>query len=125
MGKNKILLVDDDPELSKLLQEALESFGCEVKLCAGGAEVVGLLRSYKPDLLVMDVMLPGLDGYSLITRIAGDPNLCEVPVVVMSALTTSRCMFETFSQVIAFFSKPFNVEDLIEKVKTALAKKSK
>lgn len=123
MGKTKILLVDDDLDLSKLLQEALESVGCEVSLCDNGGEVMNVLRSIKPDVLVMDVMLPGLDGYSLAHRISGDPELCKVPVVVMSALTTSRCMFETFPQVAAFFPKPFNTEELIEAIKTAIEKK--
>ena len=116
-------MVDDDFELSALLQEKLESLGYEVKLCEGGKEVPGILRSYKPDLLLMDVMLPGLDGYSLATHIANDAELKALPVVVMSALTTSRCMFENFSQIIAFFSKPFDTEELVETIKTALAKK--
>lgn len=123
MGKNKILLVDDDLELSKLLQEALEGVGCEVKLCDNGSEVLNVLHADRPDILVMDVMLPGLDGYSLAHRIASDPELRELPMIVMSALTTSRCMFETFPQVAAFFSKPFDTQDLIEAIKTALAKK--
>ncbi len=123
MGNHKILLVDDDLELSRLLQEALEGVGCSVKLCDNGAEVLNMLHADKPDLLVMDVMLPGLDGYSLAHRIVDDPDLNDLPLIVMSALTTSKCMFETIPQVSAFFSKPFEAAELIEAIKTTLAKK--
>ena len=55
---NKILIVDDDPEISSLVQYTLESQGHQVKVCDTGREVMDMLRSYKPDLLVLDVMLP-------------------------------------------------------------------
>ncbi|PIS46555.1 MAG: hypothetical protein COT17_07885 [Elusimicrobia bacterium CG08_land_8_20_14_0_20_51_18] len=123
MGKNKIFLVEDDFDLSKLLKEALESLGYEVELCDGGREVPELLRSSKPDLLLMDVMLPGMDGYSLVTQLAAEEEFSRLPIVVMSALPASQYMFDRFPQVVAFFPKPFNTEDLVEAIKTALAKK--
>jgi len=118
----KILLVDDDPDISSLLQGQLEQAGYLVKLCDAGDEVLGALHSYKPDLLITDVMLPGIDGYSLISHMGDDEELRTLPIIVMSALTTSRSMFETLPQVKAFFSKPFSAEDFLEAVKAALAK---
>jgi len=120
---NKILVVDDDPEISSLVQYTLESLGHEVKVCDNGREVMDVLRSYKPQLLVLDVMLPGIDGYSLATQISEDGELNTLPIVVLSALEPSRTMFQRFSQVAAFLTKPFNTDDLMEAVKSALAKK--
>ena len=120
---NKILVVDDDPEISSLVQYTLESLGHQVKVCDNGREVIDTLRSYKPELLVLDVMLPGIDGYSLATQISEDPDLSTMPIIVLSALEPSRTMFQRFSQVAAFMTKPFNTDDLLEAVKTALAKK--
>lgn len=120
MGK-KILIIEDDLELSSLLREKMESCGWEVKVCDNGREVVECMESYSPDLLLMDVMLPGLDGYSLANTITGEEKFKRVPIIVMSALPTSQFMFERIPQVAAFFSKPFNMEDLAETVKTALA----
>jgi len=119
----KILSVDDDPDITNLLQGELEKQGYQVKVCDGGEEVIAVMRSFMPELLIMDVMLPGIDGYSLTNQIGEDPELCGIPLIIMSALTTSRSMFETMPRVAAFFSKPFSNEDFIEAVKNALAKK--
>ena len=120
---NKILVVDDDPEISSLVQYTLETLGHQIKVCDNGREVLDTLRSYKPDLLVLDVMLPGIDGYSLASQISEDPELSKMPIVVLSALEPSRTMFQRFSQVAAFLTKPFNTDDLMAAVKNALAKK--
>jgi DNA-binding response OmpR family regulator len=121
---NKILVVDDDPEISSLVQYTLESLGHEVKVCDNGREVLDMLRTYKPELLVLDVMLPGIDGYSLATQISEDADLGKLPIIVLSALEPSRTMFQRFSQVVAFLTKPFNTDDLMEAVKNGLAKKA-
>ncbi|HAH32532.1 MAG TPA: two-component system response regulator [Elusimicrobia bacterium] len=120
---NKILVVDDDPEISNLVQYTLETLGHQVKLCDNGREVLDTIHSYKPALLVLDVMLPGIDGYSLATQISEDPEFGNMPIIVLSALEPSRTMFQRFSQVAAFLTKPFNTEDLTEAVKNSLTKK--
>ncbi len=120
---NKILIVDDDPEISSLVQYTLESQGHQVKICDSGREVLDTLRTYKPELLVLDVMLPGIDGYSLASQISEDLELNKMPIVVLSALEPSRTMFQKFPQVSAFMTKPFNTDDLLEAIKTALTKK--
>jgi DNA-binding response OmpR family regulator len=120
---NKILVVDDDPEISTLVQYTLESAGHQVKICDNGREVLDTLRSYKPELLVLDVMLPGIDGYSLAAQISEDAELKKLPIIVLSALEPSRTMFQRFSQVVGFLTKPFNTDDLMEAVKNGLTKK--
>ncbi|HNW44472.1 MAG TPA: response regulator [Elusimicrobiales bacterium] len=120
---NKILVVDDDPEISSLVQYTLESQGHTVRVCDNGREVLETLHTFKPELLVLDVMLPGIDGYSLASQIAEDPDLKELPIIVLSALEPSRTMFQRFSQVAAFLTKPFNTDDLTEAIKSALGKK--
>ncbi|MBU2530331.1 MAG: response regulator [Elusimicrobia bacterium] len=116
-----ILIVDDDPETSSLVQYALESVEHETKICENGRDVVDTLHDFKPDLLVLDVMLPGIDGFSLATEITEDEQLNTMPIIVLSALEPSRTMFQRFTQVRAFLSKPFNTDDFLEAVKTALA----
>jgi len=120
---NKILVVDDDAEISSLVQCSLESMGHQVRVCDNGREVMDTLRSYKPDLLILDVMLPGIDGYSLTNLITEDADTKKLPIIVLSALEPSRAMFQRFSQVAAFLTKPFNTDDLMEAVKTALTNK--
>jgi len=119
---NKILLVDDDPEILSLVQYALESMGHQVQVCDNGREVIDALHTYKPELLLLDVMLPGIDGYSLANQISEDATTKEIPIIVLSALEPSRTMFQKFPQVSTFLTKPFNTDDLMEAVKTALTK---
>ena len=119
MGK-KILIVDDDPEISSLVQYTLESAGHQTQICENGRDVMDTLRDFKPDLIVLDVMLPGTDGFSLTTEITEDEDLSSIPIIILSALEPSRPMFQRFTQVTAFLSKPFNTDDLLETIKTAL-----
>lgn len=123
MGE-KILIVDDEPEIPNALRAAFEPLGYQVKICESGLDVMEDLRSYKPDLMIMDVMLPGIDGYSLVSRIYDDEGeFSGLPIIMMSALDTSRCMFERFPLVAAFFTKPFPRNDVVEAAKAVFAKK--
>jgi len=119
----KILVVDDDPEISSLVQYTLESMGHNVKVCENGRDVIDSIKEFKPDLMVMDVMLPGIDGYSLTTKISEDPDMMKIPIIVLSALEPSRSMFSKFSQVSAFLTKPVNTDDFLEAIKNAIASK--
>ena len=119
----KILVVDDDPEISSLVQYTLESMGHNVKVCDNGRDVIDSIKEFKPDLMVMDVMLPGIDGYSLTTKISEDPDMMKIPIIVLSALEPSRSMFSKFSQVSAFLTKPVNTDDFLEAIKNAIASK--
>ena len=120
---NKILIVDDDPEISSLVQYTLESMGHQVQVCDNGREVMDALGAYKPDLLLLDVMLPGIDGYSLAHQITEGADTKELPIIVLSALEPSRPMFQKFTQVKAYLTKPFNTDDLMESVKNALTER--
>lgn len=119
----KILVVDDDLEISSLVQYTLESVGHTIKVCDNGREVLDAIKEFSPELLVMDVMLPGIDGYSLTTKISESPETAAIPIIVLSALEPSRSMFGKFTQVNAFLTKPFNTDDLLDAVKNALSKK--
>ncbi|MCX5786220.1 MAG: response regulator [Elusimicrobia bacterium] len=120
---NKILIVDDDPDIPNALRGVLEPLGHQVEICANGQEALDTLQSYKPDLVIMDVMLPGIDGYSLVITISDSVGFNRLPIIVISGLDSSKVMFERFPQVAAFFTKPFHMDDFTEAVKTALAKK--
>lgn len=119
----KIMIVDDDPEISNLLQYTLESMGHVVRVCDNGRDVVDNLKEFLPDLMILDVMLPGIDGYSIATTLSQDPELSKIPIIVLSALEPSRSLFGKFNQVIAFMTKPFSTDELLETVNNALSGK--
>lgn len=120
----KILIVDDDLEILRILQDALRSAGHEVRTCDNGGCVEQELKDFKPDLMVLDVMLPGMDGYTLALRITENPATRSLPIVVLSGLEPSQAMFQRFSQVAAFFPKPFDPDLLLETVRKILSAKA-
>ncbi|MFH1619091.1 MAG: response regulator [bacterium] len=119
----KILVVDDESEIASLVQYGLETAGYEVSTCENGRQVIEMLEKVRPDLLILDVMLPGVDGFSLQTKISQDKAFKNLPVIILSALEPSRTLFQKFSQVVAFLTKPFNKDELLAVVNKTLDNK--
>ena len=81
----KVLLVDDDPDLQLLASFALEKVGgFEVASCDGGVEVIDLARRERPDVILMDVLMPELDGPELVARLRAVPELAATPVIFLT-----------------------------------------
>jgi len=119
MGE-KILVVDDDPEIQLALQGPLEAEGYTVRLCDSGREVAAAVAEFKPDLVLLDVMLPGVDGFSLAMSLSEADATCNLPIIVVSGLDTSEALFRSLPQVKGFITKPFVTDTLLEKVRKAL-----
>ncbi len=116
----KILIADDEPTLLHFCTVALERENHTVVLAETGPEALEKLKTEKPDLLILDVMLPGMDGYTLQLQMSEDERFFRIPVIVVSALKNSLGMFEKFPQVAATLAKPFLGEDLTKAVEKAL-----
>lgn len=121
MGQ-KILLIDDDPEITNILGDSLKAAGYQIEVCDSGLDALNAILSYKPDLLLLDVMLPGVDGFTLAKQITEGAATSELPIIVLSGLEPSVAMFKRFRQVAAFMPKPFNPEELLEIIRKTLAK---
>ena len=115
----KVLVIDDEPEMLSLIKYTLEQGGFEVHTCGDGRLAWDKIASVKPDVLVLDVMLPGVDGYSLGLKISQDASLKTLPIVVMTALEPSKTLFLKFPQVVGFMTKPFKTDELLATVKNA------
>ena len=86
MPLQKVLYVEDDPDIREVAQLALELVGgLEVRMCASGEEAVAQAPGFAPDLLLLDVMMPGLDGPSTLARLREHPTLSSTPAVFMTA----------------------------------------
>ena len=116
----KILVADDDPEIVELLQFSLTSAGYTVVSVPDGFCLPALVKKEKPDLLILDVMLPGMDGYSLEVQFSHNEETRQMPVIVLTALPAARQLFEQFPQVKKFMSKPFESADVVAQVKEIL-----
>ncbi len=121
----KVLVIDDEPEMLNLVKYTLEKGGFEVSTCDNGRHAWDEILKIRPDLLVLDVMLPGIDGYSLQLKISQDPQTKDMPIIVLTALEPSKTLFQKFPQVQAFMTKPFKTEELLQAVQTAVERSSR
>ncbi len=121
MGK-KVLVIDDEPEMLNLVKFTLEHGGFEVSTCDNGRQAWDAITNLKPDLLILDVMLPGIDGYSLQLKIAQNDSTKALPIIVITALEPSKTLFQKFPQVVGFMTKPFKTDELLDLVQSAINK---
>ncbi len=124
MGK-KILVVDDDPHIVSLIKSRFEANRYEVITANDGEECIEKILSDKPDLIILDIMMPKVDGYNVLVGIkeikAITGELPEIPVIVLTAVADPRVreMVEK-EQIVDYIIKPFDSADLLAKVKKAL-----
>jgi CheY-like chemotaxis protein len=112
----KILIADDEEEIIELLRTALELAGYEVLGISSGSKLFELIENSKPDLLILDVLMPGFDGYSMQLHLSQYESTKNIPVIVITALPAARTLFEKFPQVKLFLTKPFNTDTIVKKV---------
>ncbi len=120
MGK-RILLVDDDPELVELVRFNLEAAGFLVRAAADGAEGLKLARALRPDLILLDLMMPELDGFSVCEILRRDRATASIPIFIVTAVATqlSRCAgFEAGAD--AYITKPFSLKSLMSRIQQIL-----
>ncbi|MGY6631137.1 MAG: response regulator [Wenzhouxiangella sp.] len=87
---NRILYVEDDPDIQAIAVMALETVaGMTVKACSSGAEALAAAEGFAPDLIVLDVMMPGMDGPTTLTALRDLPSLIDTPVIFVTAKTQS------------------------------------
>lgn len=117
--ETKILYVEDEPFLAKVVKETLEHQGFSVQLVQDGAEVIHAFDRYQPDVCVLDVMLPNMDGFSLGRIIkARQP---EVPVIYLTAKSFTEDVLTGFETGASdYIRKPFSIEELIARIHNQL-----
>ncbi len=106
----RILVVDDEPDIAVVLAELLEAEGYETTRAANGREGLDEILKSPPDLVLMDVMMPVMDGSQLLAHLKGDPKLRNLPVIVMSAGNPPKVVTESG---VTFLGKPFDVDVLL------------
>ncbi len=119
MERNKkILAVDDERHIVRLIQVNLERAGYQVITAFDGPEAVKKVESDKPDLVVLDVMMPKMDGFEVLKRLQANPETRDIPVIMLTAKAQDADVFRGWSSgVSAYLTKPFNPLELITFVK--------
>ena len=122
----KLLLIDDDPNLILLVKDYLEFRGYEVVTAENGREALEVLEQKTPDMIICDVMMPEMDGYSLVSTIRSDPKTSWIPVLFLSAKGQSQDRVKGLNiGADVYMVKPFEPEDLVAQVESSLKQASR
>jgi DNA-binding response OmpR family regulator len=120
MGK-RILVVDDDENILNLERTILEQKGFDVTTAGGGKEALERLEKETFDLVLLDVMMPEVDGFTVCRRIKDDPKLKDTPVIFLTAKGGGEALAEGFeSGAVMYINKPFTANKLLTIVNTML-----
>jgi two-component system alkaline phosphatase synthesis response regulator PhoP len=121
MMKQRIIIVDDDKEVVRLMRAYLEQAGYEVLVAYDGETAVHNLRREKPDLLLLDLMLPDRDGWDITRLVRGDPTLAHIPIIMLTARV------EDTDKIIGleigaddYVTKPYNPREVVARVRARL-----
>jgi two-component system, OmpR family, response regulator RpaA len=116
-----VLVIDDDELVSRTVQRALKMYGYQVMVAGSGIEGLQLARRHVPDLFILDIVMPGTDGYQVCRQIRGDPLLKQLPVLFLTAKSKDEDKIEGFrAGADDYLPKPFNMEELQLRVKAIL-----
>jgi CheY-like chemotaxis protein len=126
-GPGKVLVVDDDRDTRDLLQTALEQRGFSVVLTSSGKRALTLARQEHPNLILLDLKLPGMDGYDVLQRLKSMPETADIPVVIITgSLTDDELKQQKLLSLGAarFMTKPFAVDELVYEIGVLVTNRS-
>jgi len=117
----KILLINDEKDFIETVSFALSADGFDVSTAQDGPSGIGQARSYRPDLIILDLMMPGIDGYEVAGRLKSDKATSDIPIIVLTATVTKE-LGQKIREIKAVdcMIKPCDLEDLLKKVKSIL-----
>ncbi|MGF1496144.1 MAG: response regulator transcription factor [Elainellaceae cyanobacterium] len=122
----RLLLIDDDPNLILLVKDYLEFRGYEVMTAENGREALEMLEQDTPDMIICDVMMPEMDGYSLVEHVRKDTRMSWIPVLFLSAKGQSQDRVKGLSTgADVYMVKPFEPEELVAQVESSLKQASR
>jgi DNA-binding response OmpR family regulator len=121
MDRSTILLVDDNPQILAILSDLLRPLDYQLFCAMNGSEALELAARHRPDLVLLDVMMPGMDGFSVCQALRADPQLAKVPVIMITALDDRASRLHGFEAgADDFVGKPFDYVELRTRVATIL-----
>jgi len=124
--KNQVLIVDDIPSNLNFLSEVLHEEGIGIMLATNGKDAIEIARQKLPDLILLDIAMPVMDGYEVCASLKEDPVTCDITVIYLTARTEPEDILKGFETgAVDYILKPFNAAELIARVKTHLDLKEK
>lgn len=120
-NKKTIMVVDDNPDIVTIVKTILEGKGYGVQSAYSGQEVFNLLEEQKPDLIILDIMMPQMDGLEVLTRLKGDTGTATIPVILLTAKVQYEDVLGGYKMGADYYiTKPFTSTQLINGINLLL-----
>ncbi|MDH5680800.1 MAG: hybrid sensor histidine kinase/response regulator [Spirochaetota bacterium] len=119
--KKKVLIVDDTPQNIQVLGQILDEAGYQIIVAQNGVQALNTVAKVLPELILLDVMMPEMDGYEACKRLKEDPRTADIPIIFLTAKVETDSILKGFDLGAAdYVTKPFNPSELLKRVKTHL-----
>jgi len=115
----KILIVDDDPQVTTLLKKYLSSKNFEVATINQSSKAIQMANMVRPDLFILDLMMPPPDGFELCRLLRADPNFAKSPILIITAMDISNSNATSFGAN-DYLAKPFNLDEVVTRIELLL-----
>ena len=123
-NRPRVVIADDDPDIRRLVEMTVTNAGCDVTVASDGEEALERVRESKPDLVILDVLMPRMDGWEVARALKSDPATAEVPVMFLTSRGQEHDVLEGFdSGAVDYMVKPFSPRELQVRVRAVLAKR--
>jgi DNA-binding response OmpR family regulator len=120
----KVLVVDDEAEIRELCRVNLEFEGFDVVEARNGSEAIEMARRHRPDLVFLDLMMPGVDGWEVLQTLKSDDDLASIPVILLTAKSGEEDQMRGWQEgILEYVSKPFNPLSLAEWARRAMVRR--
>jgi CheY-like chemotaxis protein len=118
----RILAVDDEPDVLMIIRTALQGEGFEVETASSGPECLEAAAANPPDLILLDVMMPGMSGFDVLKALKAKPETSTIPIIMLTGFSERKKIQEALTSGIDYYIiKPFDFHDLMTKINQAIA----
>ena len=121
MARKRILIADDEPDIRTLLVAILKSENYDVITASDGAEALMAIKTSHPDVVILDIMMPKLDGMQVLQKVREDAEISSIPVIMLTAKVSDKDILSGYKYGANYYiPKPFEISDILEGVRMVL-----